>query len=379
MNITRRTFILASAGLVLTGGSSSASTSTKNLDARNLILGGGTYLDPNTLQAKYVISIVDLGSRTRTLTDMSFMPHGIHRNPADTSRLVIFEKRGPGACEYDLNARKVVRYIPVTKGRYFYGHGAYSLDGSLIYSTETILKTGDGVIAIRDAKTLDIIGEFPSFGKEPHECKLIDGGQTMVVTNGGGNIQGDAPCVTYIDVASQKLIEKVELNNARLNTGHASVSNTGSLVVVSAPRSGLGKQNLGGVSIRPHGETMKTATSPVMIANRMQGEALSVAIHSEANIAAVTHPDGNMVTIWSLQNRQLIKVIELEKPRGVELTTNMKNFVVSYGPTANIIQIPVATLEPDEKSVIPASYISGSHIYNWSREMSDLFYPGPLA
>jgi hypothetical protein len=379
MNITRRTFILASAGLVLTAGSSSASTSTKSHDARNLILGGGTYLDPNTLQAKYVISIVDLGSRARTLTDMSFMPHGIHRNPSDTNRLVIFEKRGPGACEYDLNTREVVRYIPVIEGRYFYGHGAYSLDGSLIYSTETILKTGDGVIAIRDAKTLDIIGEFPSFGKEPHECKLINGGQTMVVTNGGGNIQGDAPCVTYIDIASQKLIEKVELNNARLNTGHASVSNTGSLVVVSAPRSGLGKQNLGGVSIRPHGDTMKAAASPVMVANRMQGEALSVAIHCEANIAAVTHPDGNMVTIWSLQNRQLIKVIELEKPRGVELTANMKNFVVSYGPTANLIQIPVATLEPDEKSVIPASYISGSHIYNWSRKMSDLFYPGPLA
>jgi len=379
MNITRRDFILGTAGLVLTGCSDYASSSTSNQNTQNLILGGGTYLDPNTLKAKYVISVVNLKSRTRSLTDMSFMPHGIHRNPADTNRLVIFEKRGPGACEYDLNSREVVRSIPVTAGRYFYGHGAYSMDGSLIYSTETLLQTGDGVIAIRDAKTLEIVGEFPSYGKEPHECKLINNGQTMVVTNGGGNIQGDAPCVTYIDIASKQLLEKVELSNARLNTGHASVNDNGSLVVVSAPRSGLGKQHLGGVSIRPHGESMKTAASPDVITKRMQGEALSVAINPKEKIAAVTHPDGNMVTIWSLQSRQLLKVINLEQPRGVELTSNMKNFVISYGTTANLIQIPVATLEPDKSSIIKASYISGSHIYNWSRKMNELFYPGPLA
>ena len=92
----------------------------------------------------------------------------------------------------------------------------------------------------------------------------------------------------------------------------------------------------------------------------------------------VTHPDGNMVTFWSLRDRQLIKVVELRRARGVELTKDESAFVVSYGENANLIRIPVATLEPDRSSIIAASYITGSHIYNWSREMSELFYPGPL-
>ncbi len=377
--ITRREFMIAGAGLALSSCVDSDGTLTKSKGGQNLILGGGTYKNSSNVDAKHVISVVDLESRTRTLTNTSFLPHGIHRNPTETNRLAIFEKKGPGACEYDLITRKIVRYIPVAKGRYFYGHGAYSIDGSLIYSTETILKTGDGVIAVRNARTLEILGEFPTYGKEPHECKLIDGGRTMVVTNGGGNLLGEPPSVTYIDVTSKKMLEKVELTNVRLNTGHVSVSSSGSLVVLSAPRAGLGKQHLGGVSIRLRGGDMESIVSPLVVTQRMQGEALSVAMHPKAGLAAVTHPDANMVTIWSLHDRSLIKVIELEKARGVELTSDMKNFVISYGATANLIQIPVATLEPDKTSIIEASYITGSHIYNWSREMNELFYPGPLA
>ena len=378
MKMTRREFFWVGAGLTLIASTYSALALKKSSATQNIILGGGSYLNLDNLETKHVVSVIDLESRKRTLTDISFLPHGFHRNPQNINRLAIFEKRGPGACEYDLNERKVVRYIPVVNGRYFYGHGAYSIDKSLLYSTETILKTGDGVIAVRDTNTLEILGEFPTYGKAPHECKLIDGGQTMVVTNGGGNMQGEKPSVAYIDMNSEKLLEKVELTNARLNTGHFSVSDTGSLVVVSAPREGLGKQHLGGVSIRPRGDVMESIANPVGVTQRMKGEALSVAIHPDSGLAAVTHPDGNMVTIWSLHDRKLVKVIELEKARGVELTSDMKSFIVSYGAKASLIQISVATLEPDNGSIIKDSLISGSHIYNWSREMNELFYPGPL-
>jgi hypothetical protein len=378
MNMTRREFILLSASIFLTASTYPKLSLRNNSTVHNIILGGGSYLNLDNLERKHVISVIDLESRKRTLTDISFLPHGFHRNPQNINRLAIFEKRGPGACEYDLNERKVVRYIPGASGRYFYGHGAYSIDGSLLYSTETMLKTKDGVIALRDADTLKILGEFPSYGKEPHECKLIDGGQTMVVTNGGGNMQGETPNVAYIDMNSEKLLEKVELTNARLNTGHFSVSDTGSLVVVSAPREGLSNQHLGGVSIRPRGDYMESIASPLAVTQRMKGEALSVVIHPDAGLAAVTHPDSNMVTIWSLHDRKLVKVIELEKARGVELTSDMKSFVISYGFQASLIQIPLATLEPDNDSIIEDSLISGSHIYNWSREMNELFYPGPL-
>ena len=375
MQMNRRDFAFSSLALALAGcAENSSGTKTPNI-----ILGGGKYQDLDSNAIRYVLSVVNLGDGQRNLTDMTFLPHGIHRHPTDPYRLAVFEKIGPGACEFNLATNSIVRTIPQVDKRYFYGHGVYAADGATLLATETQLDTKDGVIAIRASDDLSYLGEFPSYGKEPHECKLIDGGKTLVVTNGGGDLSGDAPCVTYIDIASQKLIEKVRLTNARLNTGHLAVNKDGSLVVVSAPRSGLGAQHLGGVSIRPMGAEIESIANPQNITGRMQGEALSVTVHETAGLAAVTHPDGNMVTFWSLRDRALVKVVELPKPRGVEITSDQQKFIVSYGDEANLVSIPVASLKPDSTSIIAGSYITGSHIYNWSREMTEILSPGPLA
>ncbi|NDG64940.1 MAG: DUF1513 domain-containing protein, partial [Planctomycetes bacterium] len=44
-----------------------------------------------------------------------------------------------GACEINLQSMEVVRPIPLHEGHAFYGHGAVSADGRLLYSTETRL------------------------------------------------------------------------------------------------------------------------------------------------------------------------------------------------------------------------------------------------
>jgi len=368
-SVNRRGFILMGAALTL------GAHAENNTDETNIILGGGQFLKEGIAETNFVLSIVDMSTETRHLSPLTFLAHGIHRNPTNLNRLAIFEKKGPNAVEFDLDTRQVVRSIPRINNRYFYGHGAYSLDGQRLFSTETQLDTLNGVIAIRNAGDLSTVGEFPSYGKEPHECKLIDAGKTLVVTNGGGDSRGDRPSVTYIDVQSQQLIEKVELTNSQLNTGHLAISPKGDLVVVSAPRLGSVKNGLGGVSIRPQGKAIQSISSPAPIIERMRGEALSVAVHSGNGIAAVTHPDGGMVTFWSIEDRSLLKVIELPHPRGVALINRQQDFLVSYGRDANLASIPANTLELDPQSIIHSSYITGSHIYNWSQQMTEMFYP----
>ena len=63
----------------------------------------------------------------------------------------------------------------------------------------------------------------------------------------------------------------------------------------------------------------------------MQGEALSVAIHPPTGIAAVTHPDANRLTFWSLRTQGFAGVLELDKPRGVALNADGSAFWVSQG------------------------------------------------
>jgi hypothetical protein len=334
-----------------------------------LILGGGSFIDPqDRATQRFVFSEVDLGTGRIGLIYTDFLPHGIAIDPLNAHRLVTFQKIGAGCCEIDLATRQVSRTIPPTEGRWFYGHGAFSADGRLLYSTETVNSEQRGVIGVRDAATLEYLGEFPTFGENPHDCHLIDAGKVLLVTNGGGAIDTPLrPCVTWVDVASQRLLDKQELGSERFNTGHLSLWEGEGLVVVSAPRKGLTEKDLGAVSMRRGQDPLRTMAEPAAVAARMYGEALSVAIHEPSATAAVTHPGGNMVTFWSMRTLTLAKMVELPFARGVTLTRDGRTFVVSYGLSADLVQIAPDSLKIIADTNISQSYLSGSHLFNWTR------------
>ncbi len=68
--------------------------------------------------------------------------------------------------------------------RAFNGHVVASPDGKTLYTTETHLETGQGLIGLRDAATLEKTGEWPSHGMDPHEL-LLDRDGSLLVANGG--------------------------------------------------------------------------------------------------------------------------------------------------------------------------------------------------
>lgn len=383
MRTDRRQFLLASAALLAMSGCRRASAPPPlPLTGDNVFLGGGRYRESAQDAAREVLSVIEVdaaGRAQRHVTTTAFLPHGVHAHPHTPHRLALFEKKGPGACEYDLHTQQVIRPIPVAANRRFYGHGSYTADGEHLLSTEASVDTLDGAIGIREASSLRELGTFPSYGKAPHECQLIDEGRTLVVTNGGGPLGGDAPCVTYIDVASQRLLERVPLHEARLNTGHFGIARDRSLVVVSAPRAGLENGGRGGVSLRSPGESaLHTLSDPPAVVQEMLGEALSVSIQDERGVVAVTHPDGNLVTFWSLRDRALLKTLRVTKPRGVTLTRDHRAFIVSAGDQASLLRVPVDTLEPDAQPLIALSFMTGSHLYNWKAGMRELLSPGPM-
>jgi uncharacterized protein len=385
MRISKRTFLkfLASSSVIASLPSLLIGCSEKSfIDHKsNIIMGGGKFADPKTpTKISYALSILNLSLKEKRLIPIDFLAHGVIIDPKNYYRLILFEKIGPGACEVDLSSMTLRSKITTSKDKYFYGHGAFSNDGDTLYCTETYLDNKKGIIAIRDSQTMQPLGEFPTYGDNPHECQMIDNGKVMVVTNagsmGGNNTK---PSVTYIDMDNQQLVEEVFLTNDKLNTGHIGLSKDGSLVVASAPRDGLKKTDLGGVSIRPKGQSIETISSPNEIVSSMTGEALSVIVHDSKNIAAVTHPDGNMITFWSVLDRRLLKHIKIDKPRGVTLTTDEKSFVVSYGTNTNIMLIDISTLATKTDESMTMTYMSGSHIYNWSKTLNEILPIGGMA
>ncbi len=297
-----------------------------------------------------------------------FLGHGIAFNPVLSGRAALFEKRGPGACELDISTGKVLREIPCPEDRNFYGHGAYSPDGKILYAAETITR-GEykGLIVMRDAVTMEEIGEFPSYGSRPHDCQILKDGKTMIITNGGGLVgEKELGSVTYVDIESQQLIAKIWVENKRFNAGHVAVAENGNIVVVSAPREGSPAKKNGGVTIGGMNRKLVTAKGPGNILNKMVGETLSVCIDNLRNIAAATTPDAGRITFWDLETQQLVHTIKVTHPRGVTMTLDKKNYIFSYDkPDSKLGMVNAETFEPVQGYDVDIA-ITGSHLATYS-------------
>jgi hypothetical protein len=336
----------------------------------DLLIGGGAYVDlADGKTQRHVLAGLDWPGRKLSLIATNFLPHGIAIHPRHPLMVAAFEKIGPGCAVFDFRSGEVRQFIRPAAGRWFYGHGAYSVDGTLLFSTETIRATREGRVGVRDATTYKALDDFPTYGENPHDCQLVDDGRVLVITNGGGRAgQGDQPCVTWVDVKTRKLLRRQDIQGKRQNAGHFAITRTGALAVVSAPREGLGESELGGVSLRSRGDDdLRLLTEPREVTARMTGEALSVEIHETSGTVAVTHPMGGMMTFWGLADHALRKQLDLERPRGVTLSRDGAQFIVAQGRQTRVLALDAAKLTPLPGSAMDRTFISGSHLFNWTR------------
>jgi hypothetical protein len=330
-----------------------------------VIIGPGQYVQDE--RKRFVLSVVDLDHAAqppRTIP-LDFFAHGVVPDPVEPRRLVLFEKIGKGACEVDLVDRRVTRKVETVTERLFYGHGAFTPDGKTLFSTETEVDANfKGMIAVRDGKTFQLLDAMPTYGAAPHDCQLIDGGKTLVVTNGGAAMDKDPrPSVTYVDLASKKLLDRLEFETPLVNAGHLALTSTGDLAVVSAPREGLPgpADKVGCVSLRRGDQALRTMQQPAGVTQRLRGEVLSVCIHEATGVVACTCPLGDLVTFWDLKGLKYIKSMEYRRPRGVALTLDLAHFVVSYGE-GEMVMISADKLEPEPELPVARSLLTGSHI-----------------
>ena len=329
----------------------------------DMLLGGGRFMGSDG-QVHFVLSVVKPHINQVSTITTDFFPHGFAFSPQRKTLVYAFEKIGNGAALLDLDAGVVVKTIAPVKQRQFYGHGACTADNRYLFSTETS-PDGAGAIGVRDPVTLDYLGDFPTYGLNPHECRLVDNDRVLMVTNGGGSSDsGKAGALCYIDVATRKLLKRADMPDARFNTGHFYPLAERKAVVVSAPRLGLDKSHLGAVSVFTGGDDLLPMTEPASVTGMMYGEALSVEIIPERDLFVVTHPTPGMLTLWSISQLNYRGHLLVSNARGVALSADRQCVWVSCGDQANIQGLNLATLKMEEQVSVAASYITGSHIIN---------------
>ncbi len=108
------------------------------------------------------------------------------------------------------------------------GHVVVSPRGDVIYSTETDLKTGRGLIGVRDRQSLKKLAEWPTHGQEPHQLLIDASGQLMVANGGIPRTAADKKydlhrmdsSLVRLDGQSGRLLRQWTLDDRRLSLRH---------------------------------------------------------------------------------------------------------------------------------------------------------------
>jgi uncharacterized protein len=334
---------------------------------QDIILGGGLFKQNDEIH--HVLAIVNLLQRKHQLIELDFLPHGIIIDPNDKTRLITFEKNGVNAAVVDLNSHTESTKIQTDDNKIFSGHGTFSKSGDVLYCAEVDLNNRKGRITVRDGNDFKLMDEISTFGKNPHQCRLIDNDQTLIVSNTGSDSENSPASITYINVQNKNLLERITLPDATIDAGHFALAKDGSLIISSAPKQA---DETGGVSIRSNAQPIITMTEPRVIFNKLSGEALSISIDERHNIAAVTHPAANLVTFWSIDKKELFKAMSVPNPRGITLSLDNNHFILSYGINTSAILVNTKDLAADTDSIMQPVYASGEHILNWSKTLTEI-------
>lgn len=191
-------------------------------------------------------------------------------------------------------------------GRHFYGHGAFSADGDLLFTTENDFDAGRGVVGIWDARNrYTRIGEFSSGGVGPHDIKLMPDGATLVVANGGidthpetGRTKLNIPSMrsnlSFLslnsDLLGQMHLDKMHQKNS---IRHLAVSGQGDVAFAMQWQGGLG-EDLPLLGIHHVESDTLNLVAPAS-ARHMNGYLGSVAISKDGNHIATTSPRAGVI------------------------------------------------------------------------------------
>lgn len=269
--------------------------------------------------------------------------HGGAFRPA-TSDTVIFARRpGTFAFVIERSSGQVSRIMASPADRHFYGHGVFSGDGRLLFTTENDFAEGRGVIGVWDAGDgYRRAAEFDSGGIGPHDIAFMPGGAVMAIANGGIltlpdsgrhklNIADMKPSLAFMDVRDGKLLSSHVLpaEMHKLSIRHMAVARSGA-IVIAMQYQGASQDRLPLVCRYQDGE-LHLMSAPGEITAQMKNYCGSVALDSTGQTACVTSPRGNISTFWSVDDGEFLGSARIEDGCGATAGSGTGEFLVSSG------------------------------------------------
>jgi hypothetical protein len=287
----------------------------------------------------YVLCGIDAALDVRFKIPLPARGHAAAAHPSRPEAVAFARRPGTFAIVIDCitGLRKARLESPL--GRHFYGHGTFSSDGSLLFTTENDYEAGQGRIGVWDA--LDgytRIDEWYSGGVGPHDIKRLPGTDTLVVANGGIDTHPDtgrtklniptmAPNLSYfingVVVETAMLPPQFHKSSIR----HLAISKRGDVAFGMQWQGDQMPQALVGTHQR--GSPISLMTESTDQIRQLDGYVGSIAYSGDGNSIAVTSPRGGVVHMYDASTRMFFRDILLTDVSGIASLED--TFVVTTG------------------------------------------------
>lgn len=214
--LSRRTLLKVGLSAIFPIADSTSATFAQTKTRGNLYISGARQSTD-----QYVAVVFDEQAQLRATVPIMARAHGAAAH-AQSHRACLFGRR-PGYFmnTFDIRSPQHQRVISPIDGRHYYGHGAYSENGNLLYATENDFDKGRGVIGIYDAaRDYQRVGELDTYGIGPHELVRVPGSSLLVVANGGIQTHPDTGCEKLNIATMQPSLSIVDSSNGQLVGRH---------------------------------------------------------------------------------------------------------------------------------------------------------------
>ncbi len=290
----------------------------------------------------YISGFEQLGD-TRFSLPLPNRGHAMAFHPTRQEMVVFARRPGRFAVVIDDDQGIALYRIDAAPKRHFYGHGTFSPDGRILFTTENDYDSGEGVVGLYDADDgYRRVDEYPSHGIGPHELILMPDGKTLAIANGGIHTHPDhgraklnlndmTPSLVFADIADGRHLDQASLpeSHHQLSIRHLAALNENRIAVAmqyEGPKTN--KVPLVGIH---NGNHIQMLFAPDDIQRRMRHYGGSVAIDHSGELIAVSAPRGNIVTFWDGVNGHYLTSTKLADGCGVAPTDRSSEFLLTGG------------------------------------------------
>lgn len=256
--------------------------------------------------------------------------HGMAFSAA-TGKTVAFARRpGTFAMIFDPWNKSEPVVINSREGRHFYGHGAFSPDGRLLYASENDFDGNRGMIGLYDATDrFTRIGEFETYGIGPHDMTVSDDGRLLIVANGGIETHPDfgrtklnlgemQPSLVLIDAATGALVEKHVLPAqwAELSTRHVDLDDKGR-IWFACQYEGHRKDLPPLVGHFAKGEDLSFIDLPEETTRRLANYVGAIAVNRREGLVGITSPKGGASVTIDARSGKVLSETTIAEAAGI--------------------------------------------------------------